>query len=95
MSIISDIDIFYENCMLMSIKSSTNQEIIDRLPFWKYVKLQKSLNKYMEAEAKQNGANSSSGNEDMQNHMDSMKQNTSGMMNSMKNNMRMPSMKLK
>lgn len=92
MSIISDLDGFYENCTLMSIKTSNNQDIIDKLPFWKYIKLQKGLGKYLDAEAKQNGSNTDSGNEDVKNQMENMKSSTSGMMNQMKSSMKMPKM---
>lgn len=81
--------------MLMSIKSANNQEIIDRMPFYKYVKLQKGLEKYMQAEAKQNGVNQEGGNEEMKTHMDNMTQSTSGIMNNIKSGFKMPSMKLK
>lgn len=90
MSIIGDLDGFYENCALMSIKTSNNQEIIDKLPFWKYTKLQKGLNKYLEAEAKQNGDNSTSPNDEAKNQMESMKASSSTMMNQMKSSMKMP-----
>lgn len=93
MSIIKNLDEFYENCMLMSIKSSNNQDIIDKLPFFKYVKLQKALDKYLEAEAKQNGANTGNENEEAKNQMEGFKQNTSGMMNQMKSNFKLPKFK--
>ena len=86
MSRIPDLHKFYENCMLMSIKSSNNQNIIDELPFWKFIILSKGLDKYLEAEAKQNGA---------KNHMEGMRQNTSGMMNKFKSSMKPPNMKFK
>ena len=47
MSRIPDLHKFYENCMLMSIKSSNNQNIIDELPFWKFIILSKGLDKYI------------------------------------------------
>ena len=93
MSIISNLDEFYENCMLMSIKSSNNQEIINKLPFYKYIQLQKALDKYLTKEAKQNGANTGNENEEMKNHVDGMKQSTNGMMNQMKSNFKLPSTK--
>lgn len=92
MSVINDLDGFYENCTLMAIKTCNNQDVIDNMPFWKYIKLQKALNKYLDAEAKQNGANTDSDN--MQGHMDNMKSSTTGMMNNMKSSMKMPKMKL-
>ena len=95
MSRIPDLHKFYENCMLMSIKSSNNQNIIDELPFWKFIILSKGLDKYLEAEAKQNGANTGTENEEMKNHMEGMRQNTSGMMNKFKSSMKTPNMKFK
>lgn len=92
-SIIKDLDSFYENCMLMAIKSSNNQQTIKKLPFFEYVKLQKALQKYIESENKQNGANNGNENDEMKNHMNNMSQNTSGMMNQMKSNFKLPKIK--
>ena len=88
-SIIPDLNIFYDNCLLLSIKSSNNQEIIDKMPFWKFIKLQKSLSKYIEAERNQNGNNSNE-NDEFKNNMAGMQQSTSSMMNQMKSNFKMP-----
>ena len=59
------------------------------MPFWKYIKLQKALSKYIEAEKNQNGENSTE-NDEFKNTMTNMQQSTSGMMNQMKNNFKMP-----
>lgn len=84
----------YETCMLMSIKTSNNQEIIDRMEYNKFLILAKNLNKYIEAENNANGGEGGQ-KEEINNEMDSMKAKSQSMMSGMKNNFKMPSTKFK
>lgn len=86
-----DSDSFLETCMLMSIKTSNNQEIIDRMEYNKFIKLAKNLNKYIEAENKANGSEGT-GHEEANKQMDSIKSQSASTMSGMKNNFKMPSM---
>ena len=89
MSRIPDIKNFYEGCFMLSMKTSNNQEVIDRMPFYKYLSLSESLNKYIEMENKANGGESTSDEANKQ--MDSVKSSSEEMMNKAKSNFKMPS----
>lgn len=84
----------YDTCLMMSVKTSNNQEVLDRMPFNKFAKLVKSLQKYIEAENKANSGESHK--EYTEETMNNMRQTTSGMMSQMKKpSFKMPSMKFK
>lgn len=90
MSRIPNLNSFYEGCLFMSIKTSNNQEIIDRMPFNRYLKLTEALNKYVEMENKANNGEST-GNE-TQNQMDEVKASSEDMMNKARTSFKMPSL---
>jgi hypothetical protein len=43
---------YFDDCIIMSIKTSNSQEQIEKMEFWKFRNLLRSLNKYLEAENK-------------------------------------------
>lgn len=88
MSRIPNLKDFYDGCLMMSIKTSNNQEIIDRMPFHRYLNLSESLNKYIEMENKANGSGEGNPAEDQ---MNQVKANSEEMMNKVKSDFKVPS----
>ena len=77
----------------MSIKTSNNQDVIDKMEYNKFYKLAKNLNKYIEAEHKANGGGEGSSQQDEANkQVENMKAQSNSMMSGVKNNFKMPSM---
>lgn len=91
LSRITDLDGFYESCLMMTIETSNNQEIINRMPFNKYLRLQKALSKYIEAKNKAESGQVN--NEQMNNQMESFRQQSASMMSQMKSNFKIPKFK--
>lgn len=58
---IIDWEDYMDECVILSIKTSNNQEIIENMEFFKFRSLIRSLNKYLEAENKNNGNNEEGG----------------------------------
>lgn len=79
---------YFDECIIMSVRTSNSQEQIEKMEFWKFRNLLKSLNKYIESENK----NPSEGteNEDFQKNLNGQSKN---MMNSSKNMMKSPKFK--
>lgn len=57
----------WEAMTVISVKTSNNLKIINKLPYYEFVTLSKYLNKYIESENKQSGDNTSA--EEQQNNM--------------------------
>lgn len=49
-----DLSKIYDDFIVMSVKTSNNQDIIDKMPYWKFINLTKKLGKYIESENKTN-----------------------------------------
>lgn len=80
-----DAEQYFDECIIMSVRTSNSQEQIEKMEFWKFRNLLKSLNKYIEAENKQTGNNSD--NEEFQKNIGEKSKN---MMNQSKNMIKKP-----
>lgn len=69
---------YMDECIILSVKTSNNQEIIENMEFYKFRSLIKSLNKYLKAENASN--NGETNQEDVQ-------KQTGDLMNNAKNTM--------
>jgi hypothetical protein len=54
-SIFNDFELLYDNYTLLSVKTANSMSDIEKMPYWKYNSLLKSLQKYIEKENKQSG----------------------------------------
>lgn len=73
---------YFDECIIMSVRTSNSQEQIEKMEFWKFRNLLKSLNKYIESENK--NPTEGTENEDFQKNLNGQSKN---MMNSSKNMM--------
>jgi len=81
-------DLLYDQFIIMSARTSNNYNIIKDMPFNKFNKLSKALNRYIEAENKrENGENP-----DVQKQSEEMMSNQRNMMNQMKSSFKAPKM---
>ena len=81
-------DLLYDQFIIMSARTSNNYDIIKDMPFNKFNKLSKALNRYIDAENKrENGENP-----DVQKQSEEMMSNQRNMMNQMKSSFKMPKM---
>lgn len=80
---------YFDECIIMSVRTSNNQEQIEKMEFWKFRNLLKSLNKYIESENK-TPSEGGTENEDFQKNLGNQSKN---MMNQSKNMMKKPKMK--
>ena len=81
-------DLLYDQFIIMSARTSNNYDVIKDMPFNKFNKLSKALNRYIEAENKrENGENP-----DVQKQSEEMMSNQRNMMNQMKSSFKMPKM---
>lgn len=89
---IPNLEDFYDGCLLMSLKTSNNQEIIDKMSFNKYLNLSAALNRYIEREnAANNGENTNTEAEDK---MKEIKNSSNEMMAKAKSQFKVPSFKI-
>lgn len=81
-------DLLYDQFIIMSARTSNNYDVIKDMPFNKFNKLSKALNRYINAENKrENGENP-----DVQKQSEEMMSNQRNMMNQMKSSFKMPKM---
>lgn len=81
-------DLLYDQFIIMSVRTSNNYDVIKDMPFNKFNKLSKALNRYIDAENKrENGENP-----DVQKQSEEMMSNQRSMMNKMKSSFKMPKM---
>ena len=81
-------DLLYDQFIIMSARTSNNYNIIKDMPFNKFNKLRKVLNRYIEAVNKrENGENP-----DVQKQSEEMMSNQRNMMNQMKSSFKAPKM---
>lgn len=81
-------DLLYDQFIIMSARTSNNYNIIKDMPFNKFNKLSKALNRYIETENKrENGENP-----DVQKQSEEMMSNQRNMMNQMKSSFKAPKM---
>lgn len=81
-------DLLYDQFIIMSARTSNNYDVIKDMPFNKFNKLSKALNRYIDAENKrENGENP-----DVQKQSEEMMSNQRNMMNQMKSSFKMPKM---
>jgi len=81
-------DLLYDQFIIMSARTSNNYNVIKDMPFNKFNKLSKALNRYIDAENKrENGENP-----DVQKQSEEMMSNQRNMMNQMKSSFKMPKM---
>lgn len=81
-------DLLYDQFIIMSARTSNNYDVIKDMPFNKFNKLSKALNRYIDAENKrENGENP-----DVQKQSEEMMNNQRNMMNQMKSSFKMPKM---
>lgn len=81
-------DLLYDQFIIMSTRTSNNYDVIKDMPFNKFNKLSKALNRYIDAENKrENGENP-----DVQKQSEEMMSNQRNMMNQMKSSFKMPKM---
>lgn len=81
-------DSIYDQIIIMSVKTSNNYDTIRKMPFNKFNKLSKALNRYIEAENKREGNST-----EFQNEYDNMMTQQKSMMSGMKNSFKMPKLK--
>ncbi len=53
-------DEYMDECIILSVRTSNHQEVIENMEFYKFRSLIKSLNKYIEAENKANNGETNS-----------------------------------
>lgn len=81
-------DLLYDQFIIMSARTSNNYDVIKDMPFNKFNKLSKALNRYIDAENKrENGENP-----DVQKQSEEMMSNQRNIMNQMKSSFKMPKM---
>ena len=81
-------DLLYDQFIIMSARTSNNYDVIKDMPFNKFNKLSKALNRYIDAENKrENGENP-----DVQKQSEEMMSNQRNMMNQMKSSFKMSKM---
>jgi len=71
-----------DQCIIMSVKTSNSQSEIEKMEFFKFRALTRSLNKYIESENKQQ--NGSSSEEDLSTQSNNMMNNAKNMMGNIK-----------
>ena len=87
-------DVLYDQIIIMSVKTSNNYDVIRNMPFNKFNKLSKALNRYIEEENKREKGDGSEEQKSAEEMMSNQMSQQKSMMNSMKSSFKVPKLKM-